>query len=165
MKEILLGRFRKEDMVDRLNSDPESFCETLDLALDGLETVSWRAAWVLYHSMTEQDVRLQPHVEEIINAIQGKKDGHQRELLRILEKLDIPEELEGLLFDVGMTVWEQTGKIPSVRLFALRNILRIAKKYPAIKSELDFFTDFHYTESLSPGIRNAVERMFKELQK
>lgn len=46
MKDILSGRFRKDDMVEKLNSDIQSFKETLDLAIDGLETVSWRAAWV-----------------------------------------------------------------------------------------------------------------------
>lgn len=112
MKDILLGRFCKDELVEKLNSDPVSFRKTLDLALDGLQAASWRAAWVLYHSMKEQDSRLQPYIAEIIDAIVGKKDGHQRELLRILERLDIPEEQEGILFDVCMNVWEQTGKIP-----------------------------------------------------
>jgi hypothetical protein len=159
LKEKLLSRFQKDEMVVLLNNDPDSFSQTVHLALENLPLVSWRAAWVLYHAMEENDARLHPFLPELISAIYGKSDGHQRELLRIIEKLNIPEEHEGPLFDLCMTIWEQVGKIPSVRLFAFRIILRIAKKYPEMKSEITFITQQQYTETLSPGIRRSVERM------
>jgi hypothetical protein len=159
LKEKLLSRFQKDEIVALLNTDPDAFGQTVDLALQNLPLVSWRAAWVLFHTMEENDARLHPFLPELISAISGKPDGHQRELLRIIEKLDIPEEHEGPLFDICMTIWEQVGKIPSVRVFAFRIILRIAKKYPELKSEIAFITQQQYTETLSPGIKASVERM------
>jgi hypothetical protein len=159
MKDLLLSRFNKDEVVLLLNSDPCKFDETIELALYGENPVAWRAAWVLYHCMHKNDQRLQPHLMAMIGAIPGKSDGQQRELLRIIEQLDIPEEHEGEVFDLCMTIWEQVGKIPSVRVFAFRIILRIAKKYPELKTEITFMTQQQYTETLSPGIRASVERM------
>ncbi len=162
MREKLLGRFRKDDMVALVNSSTECFDETLDLATQNIELVSWRAAWVLFHSMKRNDQRFFPFIHQMIMAIPGKNDGHQREILRIIEQLEVPEEHEGVLFDLCMTIWEQTGRIPSLRLFAFRTICRIASKYPELKSELSFITQSHYTDSLSPGIRRAVQSMAGE---
>jgi hypothetical protein len=159
MKERLQGRFRKEDMVSLINQDPSCFAETIEIALGNQPLISWRAAWVLYHSMEENDPRLRPQLPILIEAIKGKTDGHQREILRIIERLDIPEEHEGVLFDTCMNIWEQVGKIPSVRVFAFRIIYRIARKYPELSNEIKYITQTHYTETLSPGIRNSVERM------
>lgn len=58
-----------------------------------------------------------------------------------------------------MEIWEQVGKIPSVRIFAFRLIVRIARKYPELKNEIAFLTQPHYTETLSPGIRNSVHKL------
>ncbi len=159
MKEILMGRFRKEEVVELLNGKPKCFDQTLELALQNLELVSWRAAWVLFHCMEEKDPRLQLYLSQLINAIPGKGDGHQRELLRIIGQLDVPEGQEGVLFDLCMNIWEQVGKIPSVRIFAFRIILKIARKYPDLQSELEFITQEYYLETLSPGIKRSIQRM------
>lgn len=159
MKEILAGRFNKEELAKLLNADREKFEQTIVIALDDMHPVSWRAAWMLYHTMEEQDSRLQPYLPQLINALNGKGDGHQRELLRVIGLLEITEEYEGILFDACMEIWEQVGKIPSVRIFAFRIITRIASKYPELKTEIGFLTQPHYTETLSPGIRNSVQKL------
>lgn len=162
LKERLLGRFTKDDMIDLVNADEAIFEQALGIALRNEETLSWRAAWVLYHAMHQGDHRLQVHCPALIEAIHGKSDGHQRELLRILSNLEIPEENEGQLFDLCMNIWEQVGKIPSVRVFAFRMICRLAEKYPDLQSELTFLCQPHYLESLSPGIKNSVERTIRK---
>ncbi len=159
MKEILAWRFKKEELAKLLNADREKFDQTLKLALQDVHPVSWRAAWMLYHTMEEHDRRLQPCLPRLIEALKGKGDGHQRELLRIIGLLEITEEYEGILFDACMEIWEQVGKIPSVRIFAFRFIVRIARKYPELKNEIGFLTQERYTETLSPGIKNSLQKL------
>lgn len=159
MKEILAGRFNKEDLAKLLNADGQKFDETLQIALEDFHPVSWRAAWMIYHSMEENDLRVQPYLPQIIEALQGKNDGHQRELLRVIGLLEVSEEQEGVLFDACMQIWEQVHKIPSVRIFAFRLIARMARKYPELKSEMLFLTQPHYTETLSPGIKNSLHKL------
>lgn len=161
MKNYLAGRFSKLDAINLLNNSSEKFRETVEIALSDETSISWRAAWVLYHAMDDEDPRLQPFLGGFVEILPNLGDGHQREILRILERMTIPEELEGILFDHCMSIWEQVGKIPSVRVFAFRIIFKIASKYPEMLSELRFITQPHYTDTLSPGIRNSVERMIR----
>ncbi len=90
-----------------------------------------------------------------------KKDGHQRELLKILYRMELSEEQEGIVFDLCMNVWEQVGKAPSVRHNAFRMISRIASKYPGLSNEIAMITQEHYLETLSPGVRRSVMKMCK----
>lgn len=159
LKEILLGRFDKNQVIDLVNQDQEAFRNILEFTLGDEEKLGWRAAWVLYHATEERDIRLTHHIPSLIDAIRDKKDGHQRELLRTILKQHPGEEKEGELFDICMGIWEQIGKIPSTRLFAFRVMLTIAKRYPELNTELGFMVQDHYTETLSPGIRKSLIKM------
>jgi hypothetical protein len=163
MKNYLASRFSKLDAIKRVNESPDKFRETVEIALSHEETISWRAAWVLYHAMEDNDPRLEQFTGDFMNKLPGLGDGHQREILRIIGRLPIPEDQEGQLFDHCMNIWEQIGKIPSVRVFAFRIILKIASRYPEMKQEIQFITQPHYTDTLSPGIRNSVERMIQSV--
>lgn len=159
LKDLLSGPLQKVPMVALLKSDASVFEQAIVLACEPDEKTAWRAAWVLYHAMSEKDIRLQSHLAQLIHSLQGKRDGHQRELLKIIEKLDCDEDHEGELFDVCMSIWEQVSKSPSVRITAFRLICRIVAKYPDLKQEMNFIAQDHYIESLSPGIKASVERM------
>ena len=62
-----------------------------------------------------------------------------------------------------MDIWEQTNKTPSVRVNALKFIIKIAKKHNELAKEIIFLTEDHYLESLSPGVKHSVSKLMKEL--
>ena len=109
--------------------------------------------------MKENDLRLQGYISSILESIQEKEDGHQRELIKILGQMNLNDEHEGRLFNICMTVWESINKRPSVRYTAFVFIIKIAKRHPEISGEIDFITQDRYMESLSPGIKNSISRM------
>ena len=39
-----------------------------------------------------------------------KTDGHQRELIKIMRKMKLSKDNEGLFFDIGMGIWEYGQK-------------------------------------------------------
>ncbi len=162
LKEILSGHLQKDPIVSLLRENPVVFDEAIHLALQSDERTSWRAAWVLFHAMEDHDTRLQTHLAAFVSALRGKRDGHQRELLKIIERLKPDENLEGELFDLCMAIWENQGKSPSARITAFRIMFGIAKKYPELLQELKFLLQEHYTESLSPGIRHSLRRMLDD---
>lgn len=82
--------------------------------------------------MEDNDPRISPYILKIIECLHQKKDGHQRELLKILYRMDLSEEQEGVIFDLCMNVWEQVGKTPSVMKKSKtrnKNILKAAILY------------------------------------
>ena len=124
---------------------------------------AWRAAWIVGHCSKKNEPRLVDYVDDLISSFEGKKDGHQRELLKLIYKTELNESQEGILFHTCMTIWESVNKSPSVRSFAFRFIAETAKKYPELKEEISFLTQDQYLETLSPGIRKGVEKLIKEI--
>lgn len=149
-------------MIAFLTGHPEHFDEAIALALGDDQPYAWRAAWLLFDCMEENDARVRKHVNRIIRTIPERADGHQRELLKILQRMDLSESQEGRLFDVCMTLWESIGGSPSNRITAFKFIVKMAKKYPELQNELTALTQDWYLDTLSPGVRHSIRKMLSD---
>lgn len=162
LEHILMNSY-KDEMISFMNAHPEYFDEAIELAISDKQPYSWRAAWLLWSCIDENDTRVQKHIDKIVSTTKTKSDGHQRELLKILLMMELDEKYEGVLFDICMDIWEQISKAPSVRINALRLIIKIADKHPELRQEISFLTQDHYLESLSPGARHSALKLMNEV--
>lgn len=153
----------KNEMISFMKSHPEAFDEAIQLAITDNQPYSWRAAWLLWSCIKENDKRIQKHINQIVNAAKSKSDSHQRELLKILLMMELNEKYEGVLFDLCMKLWEEISKAPAVRVNALKFIVKIANKHPELKKEISFLAQDHYLETLSPGARHSVRKLINEV--
>lgn len=163
LKSILLQR-EKTQMVHFLKTNPQYFDEAVKVGITQEQPFCWRAAWMVGGVMKKNDSRLASYLSEIIARLPDFEDGHQRELLKILLKMELTEEQESLLFDLSATLWEQVLKKPSVRHFAFRCMMKVAEKYPELENEILLLAQPHYVNPLSPGIRNSVLKTVSKLK-
>lgn len=161
--EHTLTSFYKEEMIRYLSEHPEDFEEAIQLAVTDKQPYSWRAAWLLWSCMEKNDARMKPYVETILEVLPTRKEGQQRELIKILYNMELEDAYEGRLFNLCMDVWEQIHKTPSVRLNALQLLVRIARKYPELMNEIVLLTQEQYTETLSPGVKHSISKLIKTL--
>lgn len=161
--EHILTNSYKSGMVSYLNSHPEDFEEAVELAIGDKQPYSWRAASLVWKCMEKNDQRIKGYLEKIIESIPTKRDGHARELLIILQQMELEEDQEGKVFDICMSIWEKIGKQPSVRYHAFKQLSSIAKKYPELLNEIAFLTESMYMDPLSAGVKRGVIRMTKGL--
>jgi hypothetical protein len=159
--EWILTNSIKADMISYLAAHPEDFEEAIHLALTDKQPYSWRAAWLLWSCMKENDPRIKRHVKRIVEAIPQKNDNQQRELFIILQHMEIDEKFEGKLFNHCVSVWEKIGKKPSVRYNAFKLIVKIAKKHPDLSHEILLLTQDLYLDSLSPTAQKSILEMVK----
>ena len=150
-------------MIAWMDAHPEYFEEAIKLAVSNKQPYSWRAAWLLWSCMEKNDQRIQGYVKTIIDTLPVRNDNQQRELLIILHQMEINEELEGLLFNHCISIWEKVNKKPSVRLTAFKIIVKLAKKHPDLSREIIFLTQNQYLDSLSPAAYKSVSKMIKGL--
>jgi hypothetical protein len=162
LEDKLLNSY-KDEMISFMQSHPEYFEEAIQLAVADKQPYSWRAAWLLWSCMEENDNRIKKYMKKIVKTLKSKDDSHQRELLKILLKMDLDEEYESILFDHCMDIWEGINKPPAVRINALKFIVKIAKKHPELAKEITYLTEDHYLESLSHGAKNSVTKLMKKL--
>lgn len=158
-------RFNKEKLIQKIQSSDEFVEEAIVIAMDKKQPEGWRAAWILRQSIEKNDLRLQPHISDFIKVIKDRPEGHQREILKLLELMEWDDEQEGRLFDICMTIWERINKKPAVRITAFKIMMQIALRYPELKGEMEVFMGEDYTESLSPGIKKSFEKMRLKLVK
>ncbi len=164
LEQILTNSY-KVGMISYLSDHPEDFGEAIRLAISDKQPYSWRAAWLLWSCMKENDSRLQEFVKTIIDTIPETSDSQQRDLLIILQKMDIKEEYEGLLFDHCATVWGEINKRPSVRINAFKMMVKIVQKHPELSHELVFLTGDQFINTLSPGVKKSIGELIKGLKK
>jgi len=153
--ELFSVRKSKTELFSFVKENPNQFDDIMILAVSS-DPLAWRAAWLIGHCMKKNDERVEVYIEKILNIIKNKEDGHQRQLLILLNKMDLNEKQEGLAFDVCLTIWEAVDKIPSVRITSFKLLHKIALNYPELKDELELWTTNYYTQTLSSGIKNTL---------
>lgn len=160
-EQVLLS-FHKDGMLDFLRTHPEEIPEALSLALEDRQPFSWRSAWVLWSYFSEGFPFPDGASERILKAIPGKKDGHQRELLKMLWISGLDEEDEGEVFDLCVTLWEDIRKNPSIRVTAMKWMFRIAGPHAELAHELPYYLQDKFVDPLSPGVKRSLQRLAKE---
>lgn len=161
--QILSRILKKQVLVEYLTSYPEEFENAVNIAMGNDKPQSWRAAWLIFHCMNENDDRIKKHLTKILMILHDFEDGHQREWLKIIERMKLTQDQTSRLFDACLTIWEDITKSPSVRGTAFRILLYIVEKYPELREEIDHLTQNHYTENLSPGIKNSLVKMLNRI--
>lgn len=161
MKKIvdLLVDQNKQCIIEHCSRNDYLFLELLNLALDTNDSISWRASSVLSDIMLENDARLISYINRILQLIPQVNHSHQRELLKIVYKIDVSEDLEGHIFDLALSIWRDINKQSSVRYYAFKCILKIADKHPELKNEIHLWSAPYYLDSLSKGIRHSIMKM------
>ena len=161
----LLTRYqgRKEELLAELQSRDELHPLIVELAAQYSRPKSWRYAWLTFHLLPAGDPSICASLRKLIESLAHCPEGQQREILRILEREEIPEDYTGLLFNHACQIWEQLNKRPGVRIFAFRVMMKVARQYPELVQELKAFDQEHYTESLSPGIYQAFKKLIGSL--
>jgi len=161
----ILTTTRKATMIAYLKAHPEDFGEAVALSLDDHHPCSWRAAWLLWSCMEENDARLEPHIGKFIGSLSTAKDNRLRETLIILRRMDLDEAATCQLVDPCVLIWKMSGKQPSVKYTAFRLLVKLAKKHPGLSNEIMLLADSPYTDTLSANTKRAVLRLTASLLK
>ena len=61
----------KDEMISFMDTHPEFFEEAIELAIADKQPYSWRAAWLLWSCMEENDKRIRKYIKKIIDSIKN----------------------------------------------------------------------------------------------
>ncbi len=164
LEHILISSYKNE-MISYMKTHEEAFDEAVALAISDKQPFSWRAAWLLWSCMEENDRRIKKHIKRIVHYIPLARDNQKRELLKILLCMQLNDKQSIFLFDKCMELWKDITKDPSVRYTALKMILKISDKYPELYNEFALTLQDHFIDTLSPGIKKSIARLIRGAQK
>jgi hypothetical protein len=132
--------------------------EKFTLALENHKE-SWKYAWKLNKELEINTEISDLNLEQLLEGIKGKGDGHQREILKILLKSSFNERYLTPLFDLSLDIWLNIKKKSSLRITAYQILIKITNRYPSLKNELEILTNNSHLNSLSKGIKKSVYKL------
>ncbi len=154
--EFKLTRSHKSDLVSYIKTHKNHFPELIKLAISEKQPYSWRAAWLLWSCIGKNDYRIRKHIKKIIEVLPNRQDNQQRELLLVLQRMELNLENELRLFDLCFKIWNTTVKNPSLRYNALKTMILISRKHPDLASEMKYCTDPPYIDNLTAHLKKSI---------
>lgn len=149
-------------MILYVKSHPEDFDELVKLAISNNEKYAWRGSWLLWDCMDENDARIQPFLNNIIDVLESKKYNQKRELIIILGKMMLTDVQIGIVFDICVNSWKNIDNHPSLRYNALNFMLKSSKTYPELQNEIKMLTEPHYLETFTSGTQKSIYKMLQK---
>jgi hypothetical protein len=161
--EYILTNSHKAEMIAYMESNPKDFTEAIQLAIADKQPYSWRASWLLWSCMHKNDKRVSKYLKQIIDVLPERKDNQQRELLMIIQRMELNDEYEGQLFESCVEIWKQIGKNQSLRCNAFKILVTISKKHPSLIREINLLKESYYTHTLSDCAQKKISQLMNDL--
>ena len=100
--------------------------------------VAQRAAWSVSWGARQAPGMIHPYLKDLVAQLR-RKDVHNaviRNSVRILEAVDIPEDLHGEVMNACFEFIETPSTPTAIKAFSLTTLYNLSKKYPEILPEL-----------------------------
>ena len=153
-------------IVRYIGSDQKRFDELLKLFLTNEYRISQRAAFSLGHACQARPYLIAPNLRLIIENLQDDTvhDAVKRNTVRILQDIDIPEDLLGLTADICFRYLNDPKVAVAIRVFSMSVLYNICKKEPDLSNELKLVIQDHY-EHGTAGFKSRGKKILKQLNK
>jgi len=86
-----------------------------------------------------------------------------RNSFRFFQYVDVPEEHEGVLFEIAFNYFMDPKKAIAIRVFAMTTCYNIAKQYPELLREVKEAILSLQKENLSAGMRSRSSHLLKKI--
>lgn len=161
--ELLAEHSKKQTakVVEYVGDDAARFAELVRLFVGPVYRVSQRAAWAVSNCIERHPQLVKPHFKTLFEQLE-RDDSHvavRRNVVRLLQFVEIPKRYEGRVFDVCYNLFENVAEPIAVRCFAMTVAVNIARDSPDLMAELKTVAA-NQPEKMSAGFRSRVRRHF-----
>ena len=169
LKEAILKEHSKAQAVfiqQYIGSNQDLFDELMGLFFDDEYRVAQRAAYAVSHCVDKYPFLINPHLEQLVHNLENKKIhiAVKRNTVRILQDVDVPEELLGTLADYCFKFLLDPKETVAVRVFSMQILYNICKKEPDLANELKVVIE-EFLPTGTAGFKSRGKKILKGLQK
>lgn len=153
-------------MIRYIGTDKKRFGELVKIFLgDNYRLTQW-AGWPLSEIVKSHPELIRPYLRSMLKSVDrpNMHEAVKRNVMRLLQFIDIPDNLAGLAFDKAFTLFTNTSEPIAVRVFAMQVMADVAMKEPDLKNEVVIAIE----EGLpygSPGYKSRANKLLKKLKK
>ncbi len=152
-----------DEVIAFIGQDEERFAVLMDLYFNGETRIVQRASQPVGVIGEKQPRLIKPYLTELVTHLQSNPiDAVKRNTMRIFQFIDVPEDLEGLLFEIALNYLKSASEPVAIKAFSMTALRKIATKHPDLAIEVIHQIEILVEEKVSKGI---VSRGNSELKK
>ncbi|MDX1477202.1 MAG: hypothetical protein R3301_05820 [Saprospiraceae bacterium] len=146
-----------------IGDDPVQFDALARLFLQRDARLAQCASYTLMHCSNAHPELALPYLRSFLDHARNPPHiSVRRNVVRLLQLIDIPAELEGPVYDLCWQFAHDRKEAIAVRVFSLSVIASIAERYPELAPEvIDMAREL--AAAGSPGLRNRAGKVLKQL--
>ena len=168
LRDEILREHSKDQAVklaEYIGDDPLRFKELMELFLGEDYRISQRASWVVGHCFDRHPELVKPWLPKMVDAMSHPRhDAVRRNVVRILQEVDIPESLMGTVAD-NCFEYLNSPEIPvAIRAFSMTVLYRISLQWPELQRELALVIEEHMPTG-SAGFKSRGKKILKLLDR
>ncbi|NOQ75973.1 MAG: hypothetical protein GQ574_28460 [Crocinitomix sp.] len=155
-----------DKVIAYVGEDDERFAELIHIFFIG-ETKSIIGTSQAVGVISEKQPRLiRPYVIDLVAYLKSNPiDAVKRNTMRVFQFIDIPEEIEGDLFDIAMNYLKSLDTAIAIKAFAMTSLRKISAKYPELAQEVIFQIEILVKEEVSKGLTSRGNHELAKLYK
>ncbi len=155
----------KMKIVNYVGADIKRFNQLYELFKAEDYRVSQRAAWSLSYCVQDNPQFLEGRYGELLELLeQPRHTAIKRNIVRMLQFVEIPEEWQGLYYKRCMQYVASVKEAVAVRCFSMEVLCNMALGTPELEEELVWvLSDFAH--AASPALRARSRNLLKKLQR
>jgi hypothetical protein len=155
----------KNRIIRYIGTDAKRFGELVKIFLgDNYRLTQW-AGWPLSDIVRKHPELIKPYLRSMLKSVDraNMHEAVKRNVMRLLQFVDIPPNLAGLAFDKAFTLFSDTGEPIAVRVFSMQVMADVAMKEPDLRNEVILAIEEHLPYG-SAGYRSRAKRLLKALK-
>jgi len=154
------SKTQADRVVEYVGDDPDRFAELIALMMGRVYRITQRAAWPVSICVKLHPELIVPYFGKLIGQLE-RDDAHvavRRNILRLLQFVEIPKRYHGRIFDVCYKLFADTNEAIAVRVFAMTVAANIANGDEDLISELRLVARQH-PEKATSAFRSRSRRV------
>lgn len=166
-KELLTGKSKHKilEVANYIKQNNTKLKELINLLKSEDEFLRYRVAWCLSACYDNKTKGLSLYCDHYFNLLQKETySSVKRNILRILQWIEIPENLHGELINLCFIYLHDINEPTAVKAFSIAILEKMCGFYPDLISETLLVCE-PYKSNSSPGIKSRANRIFKILSK
>ena len=148
-----------------IGADRGRFKELMNVFLKGEYRTTQRAAWIVQHCADAHRELILPYLGPMLNRMlePGVHAAVKRNVVRILQDIDIPRPLAGKVATVCFDLLAAHNEPIAVKVFSMTVLANLAQDEPDMKNEIRILVEREMING-SAGVRSRGAKVLKRLE-
>jgi hypothetical protein len=165
-REILKADFKDQAVfvANAIGGDEDMFAELMRLFFSNDIKTCQRAAWIVSHCAERNSWQIIPYIDKLVkNMYNDITDATKRNTVRVLQFVDIPEELWGEIIEICFKYLVGKEAV-AIKVFSMTILYNLSLKVPEITNELKVTIEDQLPYG-SAGFKSRGKKVLQQISK